>query len=533
MDRRKFINNSIKACASTIMLDGLIHSSLFGQSALVQAIAASCTDNILVLVQLAGGNDGLNTIIPLDQYSLLATPRKDILIPETSVLKSARLTATAFHPSMVGLRDLYDSNKLNIVQGCSYDHPDFSHFRATDIWMTGSNSNEFLNTGWIGRELEQLYPGYPTGFPSATNPDPLALQIGSTASLTFSGTLTSTAVAVSSISTDYALLGGFGDAAPDTRAGHELTFLRGVAVDTDAYNARIVAAGKAQATNLSTPTSLTTGYLANDSLSEDLKKVARLIKGGLKTRVYMVSLSGFDTHANQVDSSPTTGAHATLLNRVSKAITGFQDDLEKMGVNQRVTGMVFSEFGRRVTANGSKGTDHGSAMPVILFGSELKGDMYGTNPDLTGTNGKAVADNVPMQFDYRSVYYSVLKDWFCLSTAQLSAVFGGVNYTYLDLFKNPALSVEDKYISDRTNKLLDIYPNPMEDASMIPFNTSGGDVKIELYDMQGTSLQVVVDKSVSAGAHEVKLERNNLPSGIYLVKMRNRNFQESKKVVLK
>lgn len=427
MNRRNFLGNSLKAGASTLLLDGLVQNS-YANSYLMKAIAASCTDNILVIVQLAGGNDGLNTIIPLDQYSSMSTARSNILIPEASVLTSNKLAATGFHPSITGLRDLFEANKLSIVQGCSYERPDFSHFRATDIWMSGSDSDEFLRTGWIGRELEELYPGFPDGFPSAAHPDPLAIQIGSTASLTFDATLTSTAVSVSSISTDYVLLGGFGDPVPDTRAGHELTFLRGVAVDTDAYNARIVAAGKAQSTNMSSL------YLANDRLSEDLKKVARLIKGGLKTRVYTVTLSGFDTHANQVESSTLTGAHATLLNKVSRAIAGFQDDLEKMGVNDKVTGMVFSEFGRRVNSNGSRGTDHGSAMPVILFGTELRGDMYGTNPQLLDANNRVVS-NVPMQFDYRTVYYSILKDWFCLSQTQLDNVFGGKTYPYINLFK--------------------------------------------------------------------------------------------------
>lgn len=532
MDRRKFINNSIKACASTLLVDGLVQKS-FANSYLLQAIAGSCTENVLVLVQLAGGNDGLNTIIPLDQYSALTSARSNVLIPEAKVLATRKYASTGFHPSMQGMWDLFDAKKLSIVQGCSYNKPDFSHFRATDIWMSGSDSNEFLPTGWIGRELEQLYPGYPEGFPSPANPDPLALQIGSTTSLTISGSVTSLGIAVSSISTDYALLGGFGDPAPSTRAGHELAFLRGVAVDTDSYNAQIVKAGKAQATNLSTPSTLPTGYLANDSLSEDLKKVARLIKGGLKTRVYIVTLPGFDTHASQTETDTTKGAHATLLNRVSKAITGFQDDLEKMGVNKRVTGMVFSEFGRRIKSNGSNGTDHGSGMPVILFGSELKGEMVGTNPIIPAN--ATVNDNVAMQYDYRSVYYSLIKDWFCLSKTQLDAVFGGKSYPYISLFKDGSITtnLEDQQVEQRTNKLKDVFPNPMETAGLVTFNCTGGVVKMELLDMEGYSLQTLMEKEVAPGAHQLPIERNGLPSGIYFVRMKHGNFQETKKLICK
>jgi uncharacterized protein (DUF1501 family) len=537
MNRRKFINNSVKACASTFFLNQLTQSS-FAQSTLMKAIMASCTDNILVIVQLAGGNDGLNTIIPLDQYSkALALPnssggRSNILIPETKVLTLSGLSNTAFHPVMGGLRDLYNSGSMSFVQGCGYPNPDYSHFRSTDIWMTGSDSNQFLKSGWIGRELEQLYPGFPTGFPSALYPDPLAIQLGSIVSLAFEASTTSTALAVTDLSEDYELLNSYGDAIDNTRSGENLAYLRGVAIDTDKYNSRILAAAKAQSTNLSTLYG-TAAEIKDNPLAIQLQGAARLIKGGLTTRVYMASMSGFDTHAAQTESDTTKGSHATLLDKVSKAISGFQDDLVKMGVNKKVTGMVFSEFGRRVNSNGSLGSDHGASMPVMLFGSELAGGMYGTNPNLKPST--TVLDNVPMQHDFRSVYYSLLKDWFCLSAAQLSNVFGGKTYPYLSLFKADAVGVheDDVFASNSTNALADLYPNPAEDIARLVFTTSGGDVNIEIMDATGAPLRIIMNKTLSAGKHTIGIEKESLKSGLYLVKMRNGSFQETKKLVFK
>lgn len=527
MDRRQFIGNSIKACAATAFAGG-VSQKAFANSQLLQAIAGSCTDNILVLVQLSGGNDGLNTIIPLDQYSLLSSARSNILIPENKVLGTTKYNGTGFHPSTTGMWELFESNKFSIVQGCSYNNPDLSHFRATDILMSGSDSNEFLKTGWLGRNLDQIHPDFPEGYPSEVNTDPVAVQMGSTTALALEGELSSFGLAVTSISRDYALLSGFGDPAPDSRAGCELEYIRKVAVDTDSYNARILEAAANQPKNLSTK-------YGSGSLSSQLKNVARLIKGGLQTRVYVVSLFGFDHHANQTDSGDTTtGSHASLLKIVSEAVCAFQDDLELMEVNKRVTGLIFSEFGRRVTSNGSNGTDHGTAMPLMLFGSELIGDMYGTNPNLAASNG-GVVSNVPMQRDYRDVYYSILKDWFCLSEAQLSNVFGGKHYEYIELFKPGSITgnSDDKHERERTNKLSSIYPQPMDTRTTIRFNTSGGLVLVEVFDLLGIKVATVLNTKVSPGVHEVGFEKNNLKSGTYYVKMTTDNFIETKKLVVK
>ncbi|MCB0790038.1 MAG: hypothetical protein KDB75_12085, partial [Flavobacteriales bacterium] len=146
---------------------------------LVEALRSSTADDrVLVVVQLFGGNDGLNTVIPLDQYSLLSQFRNNVLIPDTQVLPLSGLPATGLHPAMTGIKDLWDDGKLSIVQGVGYPNPNFSHFRSTDIWETGADSNMVLDSGWLGRYLNMEYPNYPVGYPNTDVPDPLAIRIG-------------------------------------------------------------------------------------------------------------------------------------------------------------------------------------------------------------------------------------------------------------------------------------------------------------------------------------------------------------------
>ena len=560
MDRRKFLNNSVKACASTFLVEQFFTERyLYGQNAMMNAIAGSCSDNILVVVQLFGGNDGLNTFIPLDQYSTLQGVRSNVMIAESNLRFATsvnngnstlgnRSTITskyadlAFHPAMEGMYNLFESEKMSMIMGCSYDNPDFSHFRATDIWMMGGDSNEFLLSGWIGRDLEAQYGSY--GFPDPQQllnngyPDPLSVNMGSVSPLALNDTKGIAAgVSVTTINNDYPLLGGYGDLAPQSCAGDELTYLRKVAIDTDKYNARIVSAA-AKVSDSTYPKSTLYG---NDNLSKDLRNVAKLIKGGMKTKVYTVYQGGFDTHTSQVGGNTYDGTHTSLLNSVSRAISGFQDDIQKMGVADKVVGVVFTEFGRTVKSNGGKGTDHGLSTPVWLFGQALKGGRYGTNPQILNPKTNKVEAHVPMQYDYRSVYYSLLKDWFCLSQSQLESVFGGPTKTakyaaqYHDLFRAGSITAnpEDVYNAQRTDKLIDIQPNPLEQSGIIPFNTKGGYVTLEIYNTEGLKVKTIMEKQVVPGHHEVRFDKQDLKAGMYLLRMKNGEFSESKKVVIK
>src|SRR5215217_4004854 len=189
MNRRNFLRNS--ALLSTpLMFSGVSVFAGGGLSdPLLRALAkgTNACDKILVIIQMNGGNDGLNMVIPLDKYPELSNARSGIMIPAANVLALTGTTATGLHPSMTGIRDLFNNGKVSIVQGVSYPNPNFSHFQAQDIWFSASNSNQTLDTGWLGRELDTAYPGFPNGYPNTANPDPLAIQIGGALPLSLQG----------------------------------------------------------------------------------------------------------------------------------------------------------------------------------------------------------------------------------------------------------------------------------------------------------------------------------------------------------
>ncbi|HQX74362.1 MAG TPA: DUF1501 domain-containing protein, partial [Chitinophagaceae bacterium] len=417
MKRRDFLLSTLPAAAILPeVINGYSVKAFNSNSPLVQALlrGTTLTDHVLVIVQLSGGNDGLNMVIPVADYSKYFNARSNVAIPENSVLPIAGVTGTGIHPAMTGLQTLFTEGKAKVIQAVGYPQPNFSHFRATDIWMSGSNSNQEVYSGWAGRYLNNEYPNFPTGYPSTDMPDPLAIQIGSTTSLTLQGPTVNMGMSITNPTNFYNLISGTTDPVPDTPAGKELKFIRQVNQQTQKYSTVIRAAANA------VPQQST--YPANNSLADQLKIVARLVKGGLKTRVYMVSFGGFDTHSVQVNAADTTtGTHATLLGRVSAAIKAFQDDLKFLGVEERVVGMTFSEFGRRIKSNSSTGTDHGAAAPMFLFGSPVEAGMLGVNPTIPAN--ATVNDNIPMQYDFRSIYATLLEKWFCLEKTVVDSLF--------------------------------------------------------------------------------------------------------------
>ena len=200
MKREEFLKIGGGATLATML--GGWPISAYAANPLLDIIARSAqsTGRVLVLIQLNGGNDGLNTVIPLDQYAVLSAKRSNILVPQNNVLPLSNTgNATGLHPAMSKIRSMYDAGLVNIIQGVSYPNPDLSHFRATDIWLTGSASNQYLNTGWLGRYLSETYSGFPTGYPNTAMPDPLAIQIGTGVSTVCKDPKGSMAMAISDI----------------------------------------------------------------------------------------------------------------------------------------------------------------------------------------------------------------------------------------------------------------------------------------------------------------------------------------------
>ncbi len=434
MNRRKFLGNTALATVPLMLTgipvfagEGVLHPFLQSLS----ASAANC-GKVLVVIQMNGGNDGLNMVIPIDKYAQLAVARPAVILPENSWLTLNGSTTTGLHPAMTGLRNLYNDGKVNIVQGVTYPNPNFSHFFAQNIWFSGT-MNPSASTGWIGRQLETTHPAYPTGYPNATNPDPMAIQIGGSLPLSLLGTDVNFGYNAPNPATLTSVATTIPEPAPTNDYGTELTFLRQMRNQSNVYASRITTAYNAQATQ-------STQYPASsNNLAAQLKIVARLIGGGLTTPVYIVNQTdaGYDTHENQVDdNNHTLGNHATNLSKLSVAIAAFQNDITLMGKANMVTGMTFSEFGRRVISNDSSGTDHGSGAPVIFFGAGVNAGIIGTSPTLPAvSNGNT---QVPMQYDFRQLYASIMKYWMCMTNNETQTILGG-NYATVPIFTNTVL----------------------------------------------------------------------------------------------
>jgi uncharacterized protein (DUF1501 family) len=512
MNRRDFLRVTAPAVTVPSLLGGYSVKAFGEQSALAQLMGMSAeSDHVLVIVQLQGGNDGLNMVVPLDQYSSYFNARNNIAIPEAKVLRLDGYTKAGLHPSMTGMQALYNDGKLNIVQAVGYAQPSFSHFRATDIWMSASDTANYVNTGWAGRYLDDKYPGFPTGYPNATMPDPLGIQIGSLTSLNFQGPQLSMGMSITNPSSFYKLVDGVQDTAPATRAGKELSYIRLVAQQTQQYATVI----KAAAANVPTQGV----YPTPNPLADQLKIVARLIAGGLKTRVYMVSYGSFDTHATQANSTdPVTGTHANLLKNVSDALKAFQDDLKVLGAENRVMGVTFSEFGRRIKSNGSLGTDHGAAAPLFVFGKNAIGGVTGDTPPLP--TSATVNDNIAFQYDFRSIYASILGDWFCVDNNDLQTILLK-NFQSLPLVNGSACKGPTPP-GNTSNALLRNYPNPFDTETTIEFKTTGGHTLVQIIDMSGRAIAVVLEKVyASATTDKVIFKAGALPAGTYYARLQN------------
>jgi len=515
MKRRQFIKRS--SAATVPVLLGGVNVSALNNPAL--NILNSDDDRVLVLIQLDGGNDGLNMLLPKDQYSNLQQVRSNVIVPESSILD---LTDTlGFHPVMQDLKNVFDDGKLNIVQGVAYPNQNRSHFRSTDIWTSGSSANEVWTTGWLGRYFNLLHADYPTGYPNAEHPDPLAITIGSQVNATCEGTGGNFSMALVDPDNLSALATPVNGDLPDSCYGDSLEFLVNSIIQTNAYNDVIQVAND-------TGSNMSSKYTDENRLANKLKVVARLIDGGLQTKVYVVSLGGFDTHADQVTGADATvGDHALLLQELSEAICAFQDDLAQLGLEQRVIGMTYSEFGRRIRSNDSLGTDHGTAAPMMLFGSCVNPVILGDNPEIS--TDVSVSEGVPMQFDFRSVYGSILMDWFGIEEQTVRDLLYD-EFQHLPVLQN-CNSVNANDILKEGQLEINVYPNPFSEITNIEFTVKSGWVKISLFDAIGSELKVLTNQKFTEGTHTLQMEGHDLSAGSYFYRIQTDYGQKTQRLV--
>ena len=339
----------------------------------------STDKNILVVIQLNGGNDGLNTFIPYStpQYYDL---RKTIAIPKDQVLKAAE-GGMGWHPSMKGFADIQQAGHLSVVQNVGYPNPNRSHFRSIEIWQTGSASNEYLNTGWLGRYLDATCaPEDPLGALNLDNIDSLTLRGGNNHALTMRDP-----------QRFERMLRVIKESKEDPlEENSNLDFVRKLMIGSFEGSDQIKKA-------LTKSKDMAPQY-PKYGLAQNLSWMAKMIKGGLNTPVYYTGLGSFDTHSNQL------GKQKQLLTELSESVKAFYDDMVAANMLNNVTLMIFSEFGRRVKDNGS-GTDHGAAAPLFIIGGNNSGKIIGSNPNFDDLNN----GDLKHEHDFRSVYASVMK----------------------------------------------------------------------------------------------------------------------------
>lgn len=478
--RRQFLlSTGLATLGSALSLGGSSIAAL-ANSPLLKAIAESNNERILVIVNLGGGNDGLNTIVPR-QNDVYYGSRPTIAVQEYDMF--ALSDDFGMPNTMLDLQPLWNEGKMAVVHNVAYPNQNLSHFRSSDIWFSASDEEVVLTDGWIGRLLQDQYPAYTSSPPSS----PIGLQIGVQSNLVFLGGNNNFGLSITN-PTQFYQIAQTGqlyntDNLPNCSYGEEMLFLRQTTNSTVRYAEAI--------RNAYTGASNNGGY-SDTYLSEQLAIVARLIKGGMTTKVYLVSIGGFDTHADENEY------HPSLMNELATSVKAFYDDIASANKSQDVLLMTVSEFGRRVEENGSFGTDHGVSAPMMLFGDGVTGGFKGTPADLDNLDEYG---NMRFSTDFRQVYLSVLKDWFCVELPLAQAIIGRPLSIVPDLLPACGSLVG----SNNLSALLGHNADPANSAAMLIKYAIAerGLVKLQIQDMAGNTKVTLVNMVQDANSYTI------------------------------
>ncbi|HEY8401147.1 MAG TPA: DUF1501 domain-containing protein [Cytophagaceae bacterium] len=563
MRRRDFLKRLPVLGAIPFTLDGILFNTM-SNAAPLQKLAALCNnDRVLIILQLHGGNDGLNMIIPAaSHYNLYYNRRPNIAIAESGPRGMKILDSTlpeaqqvGLHPDMTGVKDLYDQGKVSLVQGVSYENHNGSHFRSRDIFFMGGGAGDYINSGWIGRYLKDHYAplSYPDDFPNTNMPDPLALEFGNDVSLIFhQGDNISTSISIDNPQQFFDLvnsLPGFEDiegldprgVPPESLAnspyGKEMDWILSLEQKTDQYDDRLIEVyneGKKFDPGITYPTTYPLNApksVLNNPIAGPLKIIANLLSGGCKTKVFLVKIGGFDTHAEQVEDYDTSmGNHAALLYHISAAMNAFHKDLKARGLEDRVLTITTSEFGRRVHSNASYGTDHGVGAPAMIFGKYVNPGVLGNNPDL-------MKDNVEMQYDYRQLYATILKEWFCVDPAKVDAEFGIFwgDYqgrgTTLPLISTSVAGINE--FMERRFRMNSCYPNPaINETTFSFFINNNVHVELNILNAHGKIVKRILNEPRSMGEHSILADLRDLKTGTYFYEIKAGILKDTKKLII-
>ena len=548
MKRRSFVKLSASASAL-----GLFPSEL-GAALKLANTTLNCdvSNRKIVLIELKGGNDGLNTLIPYNNYGYYAgTLRPDIHIPvpdynnlAVDISNSGSNKDLVFNPALLtgantGFKGLYQSGMLRVLQSVGYPSANKSHFASIDLWATGNDGNSWDNgkeSGWLGRFMEEAYSSLlPTNFP-------LGIQLGS--SNTWLGFHAEhehgMALNIEGQNSQnfYTVLSGLAGQAPDnipqgTHYGSELQYI----INTDSA-ANTYAAAIENAFNANGSENLVS-YPDTD-LADQLKTVARLIRGGIETKVYMVTIGGFDTHNVQNQASgEINGRHTELLTELSGAVDAFMADINADSIGDDVVGLTFSEFGRKAMQNGNLGTDHGEIAPMFVFGKPVQGGVSGINVDLTEATSNNNWQIKTVQHDYRQVFATLMQDFLGAENAIIdNAFFDQTNNESFSTKKIQDVIKPSHYVdstcyasSNNTPKnetFWAAYPNPVYDKLFVNPIVDNLEVNYAIHNNNGILIKSgKLDMQLGYAA----IDMVSLPHGLYVVTLEANGIQETKKII--
>lgn len=514
--RRDFLRSLGLVGAGSLLLNKMAVTTATGTSRLAAALTDSDSDRILVMIRLNGGNDGLNTIIPLHDFGTYQSLRPDIHIAQSETWSIG--ASLGVNNMLSDLQPLWNDGKMKLVNNVGYPDQNLSHFRSSDIWASSSDSDTVIESGWLGRYVEDEYPDFLIDPPT----EPPAIQIGGGSNLLFNNSNNfNYALSTNNPQELYSIAqtGQLYDIQnlPDCTYGEQMGYLRAVANTTFRYAGRLADAYDAGDNQSGA------NYL-DDRLGDQLSLIARLIRGGLGTRLYMVELNGFDTHANQPDW------HAYLLQSLGQNTAAFFNDLEQGGHGDRTLAMTFSEFGRRPDQNGSVGTDHGAAAPLMVFGNGLNGNgILGGLPDLQNLDE---AGNLIHTTDFRSIYATVMDYWLCLGSDRTDQLLGG-DFDRLEamgLFCSP-VSTTDLGQAQDIELLAHLSRGQLVLNYQLP---TTGNVVIRTHDALGRIVATPFNGRQFRGEQQLRLPLSaaGWAAGVYIVSLETGGRQYSRRVAL-
>jgi uncharacterized protein (DUF1501 family) len=523
MKRRKFIQLSSTGTLAGFMLNGHMVNAFTRTKLLDNVEEDVIRDRCIVMIQLSGGNDGLNSIIPKNQYDRYVNIRPTIRIKDTGLNAGIELDPslrvedeTLLHPNLLAFKELWNEGKLNIIHGVGYPQLNKSHFSGRALMSRGgdgTDANSNKPDGWMARYLN-------SAFDHTAYQDPLGIQLGNKkpADEFHSDAEHKTDINLSGQDAAgfYSQLSNIGNPVADydgesSEYVDNINFINGMEVAATNYASRISSVFNAGSNHVTYP---------SYDLADQLKTVAKMLSGGSETKLFLLRIDGFDNHANQVESQSNShkGKHANLLLELSESIKAFQDDLESLGIDQNVVTTTFTEFGRKPLENLNKGTDHGNLGPMFVIGTGVEPGFTGTHLSLDSLGGGSPHfSETQMQHDYRQVYAAIIGDFLGASSLNIiETEFDAYDQNRLNLISS-TYSLNNPYERSTQSTSLVVSPNPVVNDTLVQFSSPmwmRGELQI--HDLKGRIVQEL-PMYFSTGLNRITLNFSHLSKGLYVL----------------